>query len=502
MNRSRCYRTILVSLLILGVALRVRQYAACPSYWYDEAYLLLNIFHRSFLELLGTLSDDQAAPPLFLWILRGLYQIAGGGEWWMRLPALAASVAGLFVMVPLARRVAGRRGGLWAIAFCALGHHAAAHAGEVKPYTLDFLMTELILLAALDCLRPVHPVRPRITLCLLAVLAPWASYPSVFVLGAASVALLVHSAARPSGAPARGTRALAVAPGVLLMLSSLVLWLTTIRHQATPTLREFWITSFLDRSSPGAALLWTGRCLIEIGNYGTREMGLPLLVLILVGAAPLRRRSAARVLLLVGPLLLALVASALRRYPLGGRLVFFLLPCVWLLAARGIGVLTRCPRVRRLRWVRALPAMLLIPAVLWAGRLLIRVTPRCQFREAFAHVEQHRRAEDGIWVSHPQVYEVYHGRPPALGAYSPPEVVEQAARAGRLWMICAVAGAHERPTAPETMARVRASSCKVLQRRRFKGLEVILYAPAEEANGRCQPAGTASSLEGHPAPAG
>src|SRR5579871_6660440 len=96
---------ILLLLLALGIALRVRPYAACSSYWYDEAYLLLNVFARSFGELLGPLREDQAAPPLFLWLLRGLYQLAGGSEWVMRLPALVASVTGLVLMAPLARRV-------------------------------------------------------------------------------------------------------------------------------------------------------------------------------------------------------------------------------------------------------------------------------------------------------------------------------------------------------------------------------------------------------------
>jgi hypothetical protein len=99
---GRFSRNILFALIVLGIALRVRQYAACPSYWYDEAYLLLNIFHKSFVELLGPLREDQAAPPLFLWLLRGLYRLGGGSEWWMRLPALTASVAGLLVMLPLA----------------------------------------------------------------------------------------------------------------------------------------------------------------------------------------------------------------------------------------------------------------------------------------------------------------------------------------------------------------------------------------------------------------
>jgi 4-amino-4-deoxy-L-arabinose transferase-like glycosyltransferase len=473
---GRLSRNILIVLLVLGIALRVREYAACPSYWYDEAYLLLNVFRKSFVDLLGPLRDNQAAPPLFLWLLHGLYQLVGGGEWWMRQPALAASVVGLVVMAPLARRVAGRRGSMWAIAFCALGHHAIAHANEVKPYALDFLMTELILMAALRCQAVVSGWRPRAALCLLAVLAPWASYPAMFVLGGASLALLVNAFRHRHAAYARVQLILACAVGGLSVLSSLILWQLAVRHQATSVLRAFWKTSFVDLSSPGAGLAWIERFLVEIGNYGTREMGLPLVVLALIGAASLRRRPA-RLVLLTAPLPLALVASVLRLYPLGGRLLFFLVPCLWLMAARGIDVLTRRLPVRTawLGWI--LPAVLLAPALLWVVQFLIVVTPRCQFREAFAYVTAHRQTGEVLWVSHPQVYEVYYGRPPDLSAYSSPARVEQAARTGRLWMVCAVAGSHERYTAADTVARVKAASGAVIDRRRFRGLEVVLYGP-------------------------
>ena len=127
-----------------------------------------------------------------------------------------------------------------------------------------------------------------------------------------------------------------------------------------------------------------------------------------------------------------------------------------------------------------MPAVLLVPAALWAGRLLLVVTPRCQFREAFAYVESHREPGDVLWVSHPQVYEVYYGRAPDLDAHLPPDTVEQAACTGRLWMVCAVAGSRERFTAGATVDRVRAAPCVATDRRRFKGLEVILYAPLTE----------------------
>jgi hypothetical protein len=473
---GRFSRNILFTLIALGLAVRIRQYAACPSYWYDEAYLLLNVFHKSFVELLGPLGDNQAAPPLFLWMLRGLYYFGGGSEWWMRLPSLTASLAGLLMMVPLAWRVAGRRGRLWAVAFCAFGHHAALHANEVKPYALDFLLTELIVYAALRCRAAVRSWRPYAGLYLLAVLAPWVSYPSVFVLGSTYLALLIHGLRLRHAPYGRALIKVACTSGGLTVLSSFILWQLAVCHQATPSLNEFWSSSFVDLSSPGATLMWMGRCLNEMGNYGTREMGLPITLLALVGAVSLRRRPE-RLMLLIGPLAIALAASALRLYPLGGRLMFFLVPCLWLLAARGIDELTRRLSVR-LAWVGwSLPAMLLAPTLLWAGQRFIAVIPRCQFREAFAYVEARRKQGDVLWVSHPQVYEVYHGRAPYLSAYSSPEVVERAARMGRLWMVCAVAGSRERYTAPDTVARVKSSSCVVLERRRFRGLEVVLYGP-------------------------
>jgi hypothetical protein len=472
---GRLSRNILFVLLVLGIVLRIREYAACPSYWYDEAYLLLNVFHKSFSDLLGPLRDNQAAPPLFLWLLRGLYRLAGRGEWWMRLPALTASMGGLLVMALLAPRIVGRRGSMWPVALCAFSHHAIAHASEVKPYALDFLMTELIVWTTLRCQAIVRIRRRRLAFYLLALLAPWASYPSAFVLGGASLALLAHALPHRQAMQAKAHLRFACVVGGLTVLSSLVLWQVVCRHQATSALHAFWKASFLDLSSPSAAMRWTGCCLVEIGNYGTREMGLPFVVLALIGAASLRRRPA-RLALLMAPLLLALFASALHLYPLGGRLLFFLVPCWWLLAARGLDVLSRRMVVfpAWLGWV--LPAALLAPALLWTGQRLRAVTPRCQFREAFAYVAAHRKPGDRVWVSHPQVYEVYYGRPPHLSGYSSPARVEQAARKGRLWMVCAVAGSQERYTAAETVARVKAAS-SAFDRRRFRGLEVILCGP-------------------------
>src|ERR1700678_2666518 len=89
---SRLLPFLAAGLVLLGIGVRVRHYLAAPSYWYDEAYLLLNVFEKNCAELMGPLRDAQAGPPVFLWTLRLLYVVAGPSEWVMRLPAFTASL--------------------------------------------------------------------------------------------------------------------------------------------------------------------------------------------------------------------------------------------------------------------------------------------------------------------------------------------------------------------------------------------------------------------------
>src|SRR5262245_12641812 len=144
----------LIVLVLVGSAARLRQYLAAPSFWYDEAFLLTNVCEMSFSELVGPLRDNQVAPPLFLWTLRALYVALGSGELVMRVPAIAASVAALLLMIPLARRVVGSPRWIWAVGLCAFSNHALAHAYQVKPYAVDFLVTQIIVLAAWGYLAP------------------------------------------------------------------------------------------------------------------------------------------------------------------------------------------------------------------------------------------------------------------------------------------------------------------------------------------------------------
>ena len=470
------------AIVALGLACRRRQYLAGSSYWYDEAYLLLNVTARSFGELVGPLDLNQVAPPFFLWILRALYEVLGQGEWVMRLPAALAGALALLLIVPLARRAVGAPGWLWAVGLCGGSNHCLTHGTQVKPYAGDLLATEAVLLAAVIYFAPESTRRGRAgalaALLVGALLLPWLSFPSVFVLGGVCLALGADAFRRGRAAWLR-----AAAVSVLLAASAGALWLVAARHHNSDYQRHSFSPHFLDTSSPWAAVAWTAETFVHVAHYGNRDLGIPLAALAALGVVVCWRRRPTLVVLLLGPLALAAAASALERYPLGDRLCFFAVPCVWLLAATGIGALARRLGEGAGAWLGlgALAAVL-APGAVQSVRLSVVEDSHMEFREAYTLLRAHCETGDAVWLAYPEVYEVYFGKDrPLFDSATPAETVEHTARTRRLWTV-APPEALTRAVFPElTQALHDAGAVPVRRYRQFHGIEIILYQPAPPA---------------------
>jgi hypothetical protein len=65
------------------------------------------------------------------------------------------------------------------------------------------------------------------------------------------------------------------------------------------------------------------------------------LALYAIGFITIARKRPASLYLLVGPIVFALLASGLRKYPFHGRLLMFLVPLVWIVIARGVDTIAR-----------------------------------------------------------------------------------------------------------------------------------------------------------------
>jgi 4-amino-4-deoxy-L-arabinose transferase-like glycosyltransferase len=414
-------------------------------------------------------------------MLRSLYLLLGPSEWAMRLPAAVASAAAVVLMIPLARRLVDGWGWMWAVALCAVSRHAVTHAYEAKPYALDFFITQLILLAAVYLLTA-STQRRRLWggagLLAGALVAPWMSFPSVLVLGGASLAVALVAVRGRS----RSLAAFWLVWNSLLAFSLVFLWWSAVRFQNSQALQEYWRPHFTDFSSAWSALFWTLQHGIAVGDYATTGMGLPLGVLAIVGAFVLGRRRPECAVLLAGPLALLWVAAALRSYPAVDRLLFFAAPCLWLLAAQGaVAIGERLRFHGRFAWVGpALLAIPLAPGFVQRVKDLGPVSPKAEFRQAFEYIQSNGRPGDSLWMEYPEVHEVYFGKDAAvLGPLDQPEDVRKAAQTGRLWMIFSpVAPA----TFPEVFEEIQTAPCLLSDRANVVGLNILLYEPANSGH--------------------
>jgi hypothetical protein len=460
--------------LAFGLAARIHYYLAAHSYWYDESFLILPIRERAFSELLGPQPYNLVIPPGFLALTKSLYELGGDGELVLRLPSFVAGLLALMLMIPLARAVAGGHG-LWAVAFLAVSRHALSHGAEVRPYTTDLLLTVAVTLAATHLTGPPRRGRTLAWAGLLAIAVGglWFSFATAFALAGASVALAIHIRRRGS----RGEWLAWAGFNAAAAASTGLLWYASARHMYYAGMIEHWGHAgwggFPEWGRPVAVLKWLVTRPVEIGNYGTREGGVVLTLLALVGGVGLAKRAPARFALLTVPFAMTVVLALVGKYPLAHRTGFFLLPSLWLLAALGIGELAAWT-ARKGWWnlgiALGLPLMAWDAAHLAAG--FTRPANVLDYRGAYRYVDARRGDGDGLWSQTGIVCQTYYGKDAAVLLDHQLDEAVRRAKSERLWV---VAG----DTRHDLRERFESTGARLTHRHHVSGLAIYLFEPGQ-----------------------
>lgn len=424
---------LLPVLFALGVVLRLVPYLANRSLWLDEAMLALNVLERPFAGLWHRLDNDQAAPPLFLWLVKGATVAFGEGERALRLVPLLGGLLALIATWALARRLLGARVACVALGLVAWSDPLVYYSVEAKPYATDAAAAALLPWLALRWLD--EPTRRRAaTLLIAGALLPWLSLPAVFSLLAVSLLCFLER---------RGRRF--IVPWGLSV--SLFAWWTSRTLGGRGYFAEFWARGY--PPSMGAAREFGEWCVrataapldLLVGAMRFGPAGVPALVecaslataavLASVGLIRLLRRSAEpsggrALLLLGGPICAALLAAALHLYPFAGRLLLFASPLLAALVAAGaVHVFDACrsARSRSASVPRSLGISVVVLAALPllavpAARALSRLgapLEREALRPLLGAMAERRTPGQGVWV--------YYAAAPAMRYYLRREVV-------------------------------------------------------------------------------
>ena len=149
--RSNLVAACLGAAILLGLALRLVQYAANRSLWFDEAMLALNILHRSAASLTATLDFNQVAPIGFLETEKLATHAFGASELALRLFPLLMGLASVPLFACVALRVLAPAAAAFATFLFACAPGAIYYSSEVKQYSGDVAVgVTLLALAFVD----------------------------------------------------------------------------------------------------------------------------------------------------------------------------------------------------------------------------------------------------------------------------------------------------------------------------------------------------------------
>lgn len=346
-------------LLAAGLAARAVRYSLNFPLWGDEAFVAVDLLPPELLpaemqrhglaDLLRPLTYGQIVPLGFMAAELLLSRWAGPAEWALRLIPLACGVLALGLFARLALRELPRRAALLAVGFLAVAYYCIRHGAEVKPYTLDLLVSLLFTMQAWGVGKNPQSRWRWVVLIAFAPLAVWCSYPAAFVGGGVTL-FLARLAWRER------SRLLWLKTGIFALalgLGFVSMYLLYARPHAAYAARvpdiPMWQETFPPITQPLKLLLWALET--HAGNLlaypiGGRNGGSALtLLLVLAGVAACWKKRRDLLVLLLAPLVFNFIAAALHRYPYGGsaRTSLFLAPAFCLLAGAGLSVLIgRC----------------------------------------------------------------------------------------------------------------------------------------------------------------
>lgn len=417
------------ALIVLGAALRIARYVANRSLWLDEAFLASTVVTRAnWWEFVPPLDYAQSTPYGFLLAAKLCTVILGETEYALRLIPLVAGIAALVMTWIVAQRLCGPPAALVALALMAVSEPLIYFASEFKAYSVEAAVTLGILWLGCatitghtdtDTDTNTRPHRPWGWLMAAGPLAILFSHSAIFVLAGlgATLWLMDWHAQRWDNAKRM------ILVGAVWLTAFAASFAALLAFKVVdPDEMAFWSDGFARFGfSSAVAQWWIGRA-----HHVLHEtLGLPLpgvaLVLMGLGVAEWLRRSRWQAVLVVAPLLFLLIASALQKYSLMGRLILFVAPLLALTIASGVRYLWRLGGPER-RWIAVVVAVLLlyVPSVRAVEHALAPPL-REEHRAALAYISAHRQPGDVLYLKYSAQpgYEFYSGRHIDLSGMEP-----------------------------------------------------------------------------------
>lgn len=229
---NRKYNLALAAIFETGIILRFWELGRAQL-WYDEAFTLL----AARLDIPGLIraTASDVHPPLHYLIQWAIIRLFGEQNWAMRMPSALCSVAAMFLMWQLAKRMnISRPAILTALGFMALNPVQLWYAQEARMYPMLQLLVLLQVLFVLD--------RHWWLLCIVTAIALWLhNYALIYLPVIGVLALWVIWRSEDCAENKRLETVLYGFTGVVIPLALWLPWAFTLASQMKTVAAGYWI---------------------------------------------------------------------------------------------------------------------------------------------------------------------------------------------------------------------------------------------------------------------
>jgi hypothetical protein len=404
-------RYLAVGIVLFGILLRIGQYIANRSLWFDEAMLALNIVERSFGGLTQPLDYSQGAPVGFLFIQKAAIYILGNRDYVLRLLPIISGIAAMLLIYKVANLYLEGTSIFAAVWLFAVSDRLVYYASEAKQYSSDVAISLILLLVAYKCLKEDSNQRHFIGLAIIGSIAMWISHPALFTIGAISISLLMD---RLLNQDRRKALWLGLVYLAWLVNFAGVYYVSLRLLAANSILIKFWQNYFMPLP-PWRDLAWFPK---TFSSALENPIGLSFIsigaIAFLVGCLSLFFRRWQIALILFLPFPAVLLVSGLEKYPFGDRLLLFIVPFTFMIIAEGLEQVRRVfSKVNRWAGLAAwlvLALLLVYDPTSLALRNLADPPMREDIKPVMFYLHNHKLNNDRIYV--------YYGAVPAFDYYA------------------------------------------------------------------------------------
>lgn len=331
----------LYSLMALAALVRFAIFLQSRDLFLDEVNLARNLYERGYSDLLHPLDYEQFAPPLFLWIAKTSSLLFGFSEMALRLFPYLSSIASILLLVYLIDLLLDKKYAIYPLALFAGGYLFLHYGTELKQYSSDFMVTLLLLIAALKSDKHFREKKFLLAWILIGSIAIWLSMPAIFILFAIGVYWLSRVLQTNER---KALPAIVFIGSTWLVQFALYFFLVLKKQIASDYLQNYHAHSFLYFPGSLSNIIHDLKVLSglvgHLGGFTTLALACNSFLLV-IGAMALYQKEKLRSVLFFLPIASLLLAALLHKYALADRLALFIFPVLFVLLAYGIEMLFR-----------------------------------------------------------------------------------------------------------------------------------------------------------------